>query len=95
MPDAMKIGGVTGWLRTAALAEAAGIPLSSHLFPEISAHLLAVSPTRHWLEYVDWATPILEKQLKIEDGYATIPDAGGIGISWDVGAVQRYSVGEP
>ena len=95
MPDAMKIGGVTGWLRTAALAEAAGIPLSSHLFPEISAHLLAVSPTRHWLEYVDWAAPILEKQLKIEDGYATTPDAAGIGISWDVGAVQRYSVGEP
>src|SRR5687767_2901127 len=95
MPDAMNIGGVTGWLRTAALAEAAGIPLSSHLFPEISSHLLAVSPTRHWLEYVDWAAPILEKQVKIEDGYATTPDAAGIGISWDVGAVQRYSVGEP
>jgi mandelate racemase len=91
----MKIGGVTGWLRTAALAEVAGIPLSSHLFPEISVHLLAVSPTRHWLEYVDWANPILEKPLKIEDGYATCPAASGIGISWDVGAVQRYSVGEP
>ena len=94
MPDAMKIGGVTGWLRTAALAEAAGIPLSSHLFPEISTHLLAVSPTRHWLEYVDWATPILEKPLEIEDGYASPPDAAGIGISWDEGAVRRYSVGE-
>jgi mandelate racemase len=54
-----------------------------------------VSATRHWLEYVDWAAPILEKQLEIEDGYATIPDASGIGISWDVEAVQRYSVGEP
>ena len=95
MPDAMKIGGVTGWLRTAALAEAAGIPLSSHLFPEISAHLLAVSPTRHWLEYVDWAEPILEKPLQMEGGYASPPDAAGIGISWDEGAVQRYSVGEP
>jgi mandelate racemase len=94
MPDAMKIGGVTGWLRSAALAEAAGIPLSSHLFPEISAHLLAVSPTRHWLEYVDWANPILEKPSKIEHGYATPHDAAGIGISWDVEAVQRYSVGE-
>ena len=94
MPDAMKIGGVTGWLRTAALAEAAGIPLSSHLFPEISVHLLAVSATRHWLEYVDWASPILEKPLEIEDGYAMTPDASGIGISWDVGAIQRYSVGE-
>jgi mandelate racemase len=95
LPDAMKIGGVTGWLRTAALAEASGIPLSSHLFPEISAHLLAVSPTKHWLEYVNWATPILENQLEIEDGYASSPDAAGIGISWDVEAVQRYSVGGP
>jgi mandelate racemase len=94
MSDAMKIGGVTGWLRTAALAEAAGIPLSSHLFPEISAQLLAVSPTKHWLEYVDWATPILEKQLEIEDGYATPSDAVGMGISWDVETVQCYSVGE-
>ena len=42
MPDAMKIGGVTGWLRAAALAESAGLPVSSHLFPEVSAHLLAV-----------------------------------------------------
>ena len=95
MPDAMKIGGVTGWLRTAALAQAAGIPLSSHLFPEISAHLLAVSPTRHWLEYVDWADPILENPLEIEDGYASTSDVAGMGISWDEGAVQRYSVGKP
>src|SRR5918997_4353501 len=80
MPDAMKIGGVMGGLRTAALAEAAGIPLSSHLFPEISTHLLAVSPTRHWMEYVDWANPILEKALEIEDGYASPPDSAG---SWD------------
>ena len=93
MPDAMKIGGVTGWLRTAALAEAAGLSLSSHLFPEISVHLLAVSPTSHWLEYVDWANPILEKPLEIENGYASSPSATGIGISWDEEAVRHYSVG--
>src|ERR687889_281824 len=46
MPDAMKIGGGTGWLRTAALAGAAGIPLSSHPFPGISAHPLAGSPPK-------------------------------------------------
>jgi mandelate racemase len=93
MADAMKIGGVTGWLRAAALAEAAGLPLSSHLFPEISAHLLAVTPTGHWLEYVDWANPILEKSLDVEDGYASVTDAPGIGLSWNEEAVRRYSVG--
>ena len=70
MPDAMKIGGVTGWLRAAAIAESAGLPVSSHLFPEVSAHLLAVSPTCHWLEYVDWANPILREPLRIEGGQA-------------------------
>ena len=92
MPDAMKIGGVTGWLRTAALAEAAGLSLSSHLFPEISGHLLAVSPTSHWLEYVDWANPILEEPIEIEDGYASPSSAAGTGISWDEEAVRRYLV---
>lgn len=83
MPDAMKIGGVSGWLRAAALAEAAGMPVSSHLFPEVSAHLLAVSPTCHWLEYVDWASPILQEPFKVENGHATAPDKPGIGIAWD------------
>jgi mandelate racemase len=91
MPDAMKIGGVTGWLRAAALAEAAGLPISSHLFPEISAHLLAVSPTAHWLEYVDWAAPILQEPLRVDDdGSATASEAPGCGIAWDEEGVQRH-----
>jgi len=88
----MKIGGVTGWLRAAAIAESAGMPLSSHLFPEVSAQLLAVSPTCHWLEYVDWANPILQESLKIVDGHALIPDVPGSGINWDEAAVERYLV---
>jgi len=93
MADAAKIGGVTGWLRASALAESAGLPLSSHLFPEISAHLLAISPTAHWLEYVDWANPILEEPLEVEEGYTNVPDAPGAGISWNEEGVRRYSLG--
>ncbi len=90
MPDAMKIGGVTGWLRAAAIAETASLPISSHLFPEVSAHLLAASPTGHWLEYVDWANPILQEPVKIENGQAVIGDAPGSGIAWDEAGVARY-----
>jgi mandelate racemase len=92
MPDAMKIGGVTGWLRAAAIAETAGLPISSHLFPEISAHLLAASPTGHWLEYVDWAEPILQEPLRIADGVAVAPDVPGSGLAWDEAMVERYLV---
>jgi mandelate racemase len=92
MPDAMKIGGVTGWLQAAALANAAGMPISTHLFPEVSVHLMAATPTRHWLEFVDWAAPILARPMQIKNGKATIADAPGTGIEWDEAAVGRYLV---
>jgi mandelate racemase len=88
----MKIGGVTGWMRAAAIAQAAGLPLSSHLFPEVSAHLLAASPTCHWLEYVDWAAPILRESLRIENGSAIVPDTPGSGIAWNEVMVERCLV---
>jgi mandelate racemase len=92
MPDAMKIGGVTGWLRAAALAEPSGLPLASHAFPEVSAHLLAASPTAYALEYLDHAGPILEEPIEIEDGHALVPERPGIGLEWDEDAVGRFLV---
>jgi mandelate racemase len=91
MPDAQRIGGVTGWMRAAALAQAAGLEMSSHLFPEVSYHLLAVTPTCHWLEYVDWADPILADPLLIRDSHVLIPAAPGTGIRWDEKAVKKYA----
>ncbi len=92
MPDVERIGGVTGWLEAAALAEAARVPVSSHIFPEVSAHLLAVTPTRHWLEYTDWAAPVLAEPLRAENGHVLIPDRPGTGISWDEDAVAKYAI---
>ena len=90
MPDLMRIGGVTGWLRAAALAGAAGVELSSHLYPEVSAHLLRVSESAHWLEWQDWADPILAEPFKLRDGHLVIPDVPGNGLAWDTDAVARY-----
>lgn len=91
MPDAMKIGGVTGWQRASALAEAAGLPLSSHLFTEVSLHLLAASPTCDWLEHVDWAAPLLQQPPQVRDGVAVWPEGPGSGIAWDEAAVARMA----
>ena len=91
MPDVQRIGGVTGWLRASALAHAHGIDMSSHLFPEFSVHLLGVTPTCHWLEYMDWAAPLLQEPLRVKDGVAHIPDRPGAGIAWDEAAVARYA----
>ncbi len=92
MPDLERIGGVTGWLRAAALAEAANIELSSHIFPEVSCHLMAVTPTRHLLEYVDWAAPILADPLRVENGQVEIPDVPGTGVAWNEDAVAKFEV---
>ena len=90
MPDLERIGGVTGWQRAAALAAERGIRMSSHIFPETSVHLLAATPTRHWLEYVDWANAILAEPLALVDGNALVPDRPGNGLAWDERAVRRY-----
>ena len=90
MPDVMKIGGVSGWLRAASLAHAKGIRMSNHLWPEISARLLCCTPTAHWLEYADWWNPILSEPLLIENGMAIISDTIGSGVEWNEDAVNQF-----
>jgi mandelate racemase len=90
MPDLDRIGGVTGWQHAAGLAEAHHCLVSSHLFPEVSAHLLMATPGAHWLEYVDWAEPLLAQPLRIVDGMAVVPEGPGNGIAWNPEAVARF-----
>jgi mandelate racemase len=92
MPDLERIGGVTGWQRAAALAATHRIAMSSHLYPEISAHLLAATPTCHFLEYVDWADKILQEPLRIADGCVVVPQRPGNGLIWDQKAVEKYRI---
>jgi len=90
MPDLMRIGGVTGFLQAAALADVAGVPMSSHLYPEVSGHLLRVTPTRHWLEWQDWAHPVLARPFEVRSGALHLPDVPGNGLEWDEDAVAHY-----
>ena len=87
MPDFMRIGGVTGWLRASAIAGAAGIPMSTHLYPEVAAHVMRVTETAHWLEWQDWADPVLQKPYEIHNGLLHIPDVPGVGLEWNEEAV--------
>jgi mandelate racemase len=91
MPDLMRIGGISGWLRAAAITSAAGIPMSTHLYPEVAAHLMRVTDTAHWLEWQDWADPILREPFQLKDGYLMVPDRPGQGIEWDEKAFAKYA----
>lgn len=91
MLDVMKIGGITGWLSAAGHAEAASLPVSSHIFVEASAHLLAVTPTAHWLEHLDIARDVPAEPCAVHDGKVSARGPG-LGLSWDEKAVARFKL---
>jgi mandelate racemase len=91
MPDVNRIGGVTGWMQASGIAAAHGIAMSSHLLPEISVQLLAATPTRHWLEYVDWADAVLTEPMRIIDGHAHPLPGPGLGLMWDERKIARLN----
>ena len=92
MPDVARIGGVSGWMQAAGVAQAHGVPMSSHLMPEVSAQLLAATPTCHFLEYVDWTDVIASEPVKIENGCWPMNERPGCGLDWDMQAVERYRI---
>jgi mandelate racemase len=92
MLDVMKIGGVTGWMKAAALAEIHGIRVSSHLFPEVSAQLLSVTKGAQLLEWQDWVAPVLTDPLIPKDGLAHAGTAPGSGIAWNEAAIAKCLV---
>lgn len=90
MPDFMRIGGVTGWLRAAGIAGARGVPMSTHLYPEVGAHVMRVTETAHWLEWQSWADPILQEPYALADGDLIVPDRPGLGLDWNEDAVAAH-----
>src|SRR5260370_19061450 len=95
MPALERMGGVSGWRQAEGRAAAAGMEMSSHVLPEISSPVLAATPTAHWLEYVDWANPILREPIRIVDGTAIIPDRPRSGLEWNDDPVARYRIDGP
>ena len=92
MPDVARIGGVSGWMQAAGVAQAHGALMSSHLMPEVSAQLLAATPTAHFLEYVDWTDAIAREPVRIANGCWPMTDRPGSGLDWDADAVQRHRI---
>jgi len=66
------------------------VPITSHLFPEVSVQLLAASRGPGPLEWVTWLAPLLEEPLVVRGGLVAVPDRPGLGIAFDADAVRRH-----
>lgn len=80
-PDAPRIGGITPFLRFAALASHAGLALAPHYAMEIHLHLAAAYPTEPWVEHFEWLNPLFEERIEIRDGRMFVPDRPGLGFT--------------
>jgi L-alanine-DL-glutamate epimerase-like enolase superfamily enzyme len=89
MADLQRVGGVTGWARIAALADAAHLPLSTHILPELNVQLVASAPTGAWLECMTWAAELFEERLQLVDGMMEVPMRPGFGFTWDEDRVRH------
>lgn len=92
MVDLQRAGGVTGWQRCAAMADAARLPITTHLLPELNVHLAASAPTGSYLEYIDWAQDLFDEKLDLRDGTAGIPSGPGFGLQWNEERLERHTV---
>jgi mandelate racemase len=64
--------------------------MSTHLYPEVAAHVMRATEMAHWLEWQDWANPILREPYRVSDGKLHIPDRPGLGLDWDEKAVAAH-----
>jgi L-alanine-DL-glutamate epimerase-like enolase superfamily enzyme len=90
MPDLQRMGGPTEFLRAAALCQAWQQPVSSHLFSETSAHLLAAVPNALILEHMGWWQPLFTEPLSIEGGCVVLSERPGIGVELSPDALKRF-----
>ena len=84
-PDVARVGGITEWMKIAAMAEAFQMPVAPHFLMEIQLHLAAAIPNGLFVEYIPQLAPYLEQEFALDDGYLVAPARPGHGIlfAWD------------
>ena len=92
--DLQRIGGVTGWIRSAAVADHFGLRISAHVFPEISAHLLCGLDNGYYHETLEWSHELFDNPPALQDGRAVPAEEPGLGLRFDEGFIRKYLVEE-
>jgi L-alanine-DL-glutamate epimerase-like enolase superfamily enzyme len=90
MIDIARVGGVTPWMKVAAMAEAFNLPVVSHVMPEVHVHLVAACPNGLTVEYMPWTLALYEETPALEKGELVLPDKPGLGLKFDEKAIARF-----
>ena len=86
--DVARVGGITPWMKVAHMAEAFNVPVCPHFLMELHASLVCAIPNAPWLEYILQLDTVTKSGLRIENGRAWANDAPGLGIDWDLEAIE-------
>jgi L-alanine-DL-glutamate epimerase-like enolase superfamily enzyme len=90
--DCARIGGITPWLKVAHLAEAFNVAVCPHFLMELHVSLVAAVPNGAWVEYIPQLDAITTSRMAVRDGHALAPSTPGLGIEWDMSAIDRFAV---
>ena len=92
--DLERIGGVTGWIRSAAVADHFGLRISAHVYPEFAAHILCGLENGYYHETLEWSHELFENPPVLKDGYITPSEEPGFGVRFDEGFIRKNLVEE-
>ena len=92
MIDLLRVGGLTGWMKVAHMAEAHNLPVVTHLAPEVLCHALAAVPNGLTVEYMPWSFPIFKWVPPAVDGYIELPQTPGLGLEFDKDVLTRNAL---
>jgi len=94
MPDLIRVGGITELLKMAHMAEAYDVPVTPHLFPEESMHLVGAIPNSTYVEYMPWFSPLYVEKIELKNGSIVLPQRPGFGFTFDPNVIERYRLQE-
>jgi L-alanine-DL-glutamate epimerase-like enolase superfamily enzyme len=91
-PDAVRVGGISEWMKVAHTAECFGLSVSPHFLMDLHVHLSAAVPHSLFVEYIPSFDPVLEDTLTLKDGHFSPPDRPGHGILFDKQKLAQYQI---
>jgi L-talarate/galactarate dehydratase len=90
--DVLRAGGITEWMKIAALMEAYNLPVVSHCLHDVSVHMVAAVPNGLIVEYMPWWDMIYKEPPQVKNGSFEISNKPGIGLELDSKYIDRYKI---